>query len=76
MNDMSIEQLTFAVNELTTFSALQGEQINQLSRRLREIECSLPDWLKNGNMYSPELLATLGVIHQVNPQNQIKDDEL
>ncbi len=72
ISDMSIEQLTEAVHYLR-------RETNQLSRDVKEIKASMPDWLKNGNMYPPGLLNALGipiVTHQVNPQNQITEDEI
>ncbi len=86
ISDMSIEQLTQAVYRLSKdgLEATSRDlelllKYQELRDRVAAIESSLPDWLKNGNMYPPGLLQTLGipvVTHQINPQNQITEDEI
>ncbi len=86
-NDMSIEQLTQAVHVLKIQIAQLQDQNKWMQECIKVIESLMPDWLKNGDMYPPSLLRTLGIPtafdsfgniltyptnHVVNSQNQPK----
>ncbi len=64
-SDMSLEQLTQAVYGLR-------EELASVRHGIAEIKSAMPDWLKNGNMYPPGLLQSLGipVQHTVHPDNR------